>query len=128
METHIIKSTLSLRLLLILLFSSVAGCQGCLGPSVPEGRILIVNDSQDREFNIVKVSGGGTSASLAPGESVLLSKGTSNISFSRTYKDHTKYYRVTCPRKLGSGIVIKLIDVHTNRMPGGCETVDGGKR
>ncbi|MCB0338220.1 MAG: hypothetical protein KDD53_01385 [Bdellovibrionales bacterium] len=96
---------------------------GCTGESVPEGRILVKNTSQDRTYNVVKVSAGGRSYSLAPGQSALLAKGVSQITFSRRYEDHTKRYVVKCPREIGSGIVIKLIDVHTNRLRGNCETI-----
>ncbi|MBX7145310.1 MAG: hypothetical protein K1X79_12720 [Oligoflexia bacterium] len=106
------------------LIFGLAGCE----PSVPAGRILIKNDSQDSSYNIVKVSGGGRSASLKPGDSVLLPKGVQSISFSRAYKDYVRRYEVSCPSGLKEGILIKLIDVHLNRMPGGCQTVGATKR
>jgi hypothetical protein len=100
---------------------------GCMGESVPDGRILIKNDSRDREYNILKVSGGGANLTLAPGQTGLLPKGTQSISFSRQYSDHVKRYRVQCPKTLKSGIVIKLINVHVNRIAGGCTTVSASR-
>ncbi len=99
---------------------------GC-GDSVPDGRILVKNDSGDREYNIVDVSGGGALFSLSPGDSRLLPKGTSSFSMSRAYRDHTKYYSVECPRELPRGISVKLIDVHVNRIAGGCRTVSSSR-
>ena len=92
-------------------------------PSVPPGRIQIKNDSQDSEYNVVQISGGGSSFSLKPGEYHLLPQGTTSISFSRAYKDYVRRYQVSCPGDLTDGITIKLIDVHLNRIAGGCKTV-----
>ena len=109
--------------LFMLLTASTVGC----GDSVPDGRILVKNDSGDKEYNIVDVSGGGASFSLSPGDTRLLPKGTSSFSMSRAYRDHTKYYSVECPRELSRGIAVKLIDVHVNRIAGGCRTVSASK-
>lgn len=105
---------------------SFAVLSGCEEP-VPDGRIRVQNDSMDSSYNIVHVSGGGVSTDLSPTESVLLARGTTNFSMSRRYKDHTNWYQVQCPRTLGKGITIKMIDVHLNRIAGGCETTAGGK-
>ncbi len=116
------------RLMLIPIFFLL--CAGCeFGSSVPMGRILVKNDSQDRDFNILQVSGGGAYFSLKPGESRLLPAGTNSFSFSREYKDYTRNYSVECPKfHSGSkGISVKMIDVHTNRIAGGCKTVSAGK-
>jgi len=91
--------------------------------SIPKGRIQVRNDSQDKTFNIVEVKSSGRFYSLLPGDSELLPQGASKIFFSRAYKDHVKRYIVQCPEKLESGIQIKLIDVHTGRLPGGCKTI-----
>lgn len=114
----------------ILSFSSFALClvlASCFGPDIPDGRILVQNTSQDREYNIVRVSAKGRSYSLAPGDSTLLPRGSTLISFSRRYEDHTKRYTVQCPRDFDDGILIKLIDVHLNKMGGGCTTVSASK-
>jgi hypothetical protein len=110
-----------IKLLAFLLVPITFG--GCLGESVPDGRILVKNDCRDRKYNVIQVSGGGAYYTLEPGETALLPKGANSISFSRQYADHVKRYMVQCPRILDSGIVIKLIDVHVNRIAGGCTTV-----
>ncbi len=50
------------------------------GSSVPDGRIQIKNDSQDREYNVLEVSAGASHFSLNPGESGLVPKGTRTLS------------------------------------------------
>lgn len=120
----LIRPTRNPFLLLALSVAFLCACEA----RVPEGRIMIKNDSQDSEYNVVKVSGAGRSASLKPGDSVLLPKGVRNIYFSRAYKEYTRRYEVSCPAELTQGILIKLIDVHLNRMPGGCQTVGASKR
>ena len=97
---------------------------GCLAEDVPAGRILVKNDSQDKNYNVLSVYGGGARHSLQPGDSVILPQGTRSITFSRRYADHTKNYIVECPTGVARGISIKLIDVHVNRIAGGCKTVD----
>ncbi len=100
---------------------ALVSCDSFISP--PAGQILVKNDSQDREYNIVKLSASGVSYTLKPGDSELLPKGVTKISFSRAYKDHTKQYTIKCPDQLTKGIMIKLIDVHTGRLPGGCKTI-----
>jgi hypothetical protein len=105
-----------IRIFSILACIALLGCE----PSVPDGRIRVKNDSQDATYNVVKVVAGGSSYTLKPGESTLLKKGTTSLSFSRAYRDYERRYHVTCPAKLEKGISIKLIDVHLNRIAGGC--------
>lgn len=95
----------------------------------PNGRIRVRNDSQDSSYNIIQVSGGGVYKSLKPSESVILPSGTTSITLSRAYKDYTRRYEIECPPlgKNESGITIKMIDAHLNRMPGGCNTVNASK-
>ncbi len=100
---------------------------GCLGESVPDGQILVKNDSQDREFNVIAVYGNGAYAVLKPGGRMLLPPNTRSFSASRRYATYTRRYSVACPKIEGSGIVIKMIDMHTNRMPAGCKTVSASK-
>lgn len=115
------------RLNLVFLFAASSFClQACEEP-IPDGRIMVKNDTQDSEYNIVKVSGGGASYSLKPGDHKLMPRGTTTINFSRAYANFTRRYTVRCPSKIGAGIWMRLIDVHTNRLPGGCETVEASK-
>ena len=103
------------------------GVFGCLGERVPDGQILVKNDSQDREFNVIAVYGNGAYAVLKPGERMLLPPNTRSFSASRRYATYTRRYSVACPKLEGQGIVIKMIDMHTNRMPAGCKTVSASK-
>jgi len=113
------KYLIVLSLLLILM--------GCSESAVPDGRIEFKNDSQDSQYNEMRVSGPGVDVSLKPGEFVLFPKGTENFSVSREYKDYTRSYSVQCPPINGAGIRIKMIDVHVNRIAGGCKTVNASK-
>ena len=95
---------------------------GCFGEDVPAGRILMKNDSRDREYNVIIVSAGGATRSLKPNEKFLLPPGTRSFSVSRQYKEYTRRYSVSCPAFSGDGIVVKTIDIHLNRIQGGCKT------
>lgn len=88
---------------------------------------MVKNDSRDREYNIIEVYGAGTSQRLKPDEYVILPKGTREFSVNRAYQAYTRSYTVRCPEIRGSGIVVKLIDIHVNRISGGCETIRGAK-
>lgn len=118
------RSTASVKGFCILLMLLASGC---LGERVPDGQILIKNDSQDREFNVISVLGGGRYAVLKPGERVLLPPGTRTFTAQRRYETFTRRYSVACPAITGGGVVIKMIDMHTNRMPAGCKTVSATK-
>lgn len=98
----------------------------CIGEDIPDGRIMIKNDSQDRSYNVIKVVGGGARKRLSPGQKVILPKGVKRITLTRAYKDHTREYIVSCPPQK-DGILIKMIDAHLNRMPGGCRTTSARK-
>ena len=100
---------------------------GCITESVPSGRILVKNDSLDSEYNVITVSGGGAFASLRPGERTILPRGTTAFSVERRYRDYTRSYSVRCPKQTTKGIAMKLIDIHVNRMPGGCKTISAKK-
>ncbi len=108
----------------LLLF--LTGCE----PAPPDGRIRVKNDIQDSEYNTIKVMGGGAYKTLKPRESMILPAGTTTITMSRAYKDHTRTYRVQCPsmKKTDSGFTVKMIDAHLNRLSGGCKTVYADKR
>ena len=101
---------------------------GCSEESPPAGRILVKNDSQDREFNVISVLGGEGYAILKPGERFILPAGTRTFTAQRKYKDYTRRYTVACPPLGADGITVKMIDMHTNRMPGGCKTVSASKQ
>jgi hypothetical protein len=107
-------------LLLILL-------SGCLNPSVPKGRILVKNDSQDREYNVISVSASGMVKSLKPGEFFVLPAQTRNFSVSRRYKDYTRSYSVSCPPVKGRGLFIKTIDIHLDKIAGGCKLLSASR-
>ncbi|MFO0417443.1 MAG: hypothetical protein ACK5Y6_09160 [Pseudomonadota bacterium] len=109
--------------LAILLLAALA----CSGEKPPPGHILVKNDSQDSAYNVISVSGGGRFASLRPGERVILPANTKSFSVQRRYKDYTRSYSVSCPPLNGKGIVIKLIDIHVNRIAGGCVTTSANK-
>jgi hypothetical protein len=115
-----------MRLLLILVVF-LTSCN--LIDPVPSGRIRIKNDSQDKKFNMLQVSGGGAYFSLKPGEAKLLPAGTSSFSLRRDYQDHAREYSVSCADfgSDDSGITVKMIDVHTNRIAGGCKTTSANK-
>jgi len=99
----------------------------CGSDRPPDDRITVKNDSQDSSYNVITVSGGGKFASLKPGEKLVLPAGTKNFSVERRYKDYTRSYSVACPPIKGRGILVKLIDIHVNRIAGGCETVRAAK-
>jgi hypothetical protein len=95
----------------------------CSRDSAPPGQIKVKNDSRDREFNVIFVSGGGASASLKPGQFIILPRGTRSFSVQRPYANFTRSYSVSCPALAMEGVVVKLIDIHVNRIQGGCQTV-----
>jgi len=92
------------------------------------GEIIIRNDILDKEYNsfvIDKlVSKNGAlpfKKLLQPGDVVVLPfKDIRKMRFSRRYEDHSKVYEVECPNNFDSKITLKLIDIHSNRMGGGC--------
>ena len=120
---HQFKQLITLALLLATAFTFSA----CGGDRPPEDRIMVKNDSQDSSYNVITVSGGGKFASLKPGEKLVLPAGTKNFSVERRYKDYTRSYSVACPPNKGRWILVKLIDIHVNRIAGGCETVRATK-
>jgi hypothetical protein len=100
---------------------------GCLVEKAPPGQIVVKNDSQDRSYNVITVSGGGVYASLKPGERTTLPLGTQTFSVQRRYKDYVRSYSVACPALGEKGIFVKLIDIHVNRIAGGCKTTFASK-
>jgi hypothetical protein len=100
---------------------------GCARERPPDGHIVVKNDSQDRSYNVITVSGGGAYASLKPGERLTLPLGIKSFSVQRRYKDYTRSYSVECPPLKGKGVFIKLIDIHVNRIAGRCKTTSASK-
>lgn len=100
----------------------------CSQEEVPGGEITIRNDIMDKEYNsfiIDKVMvGEGASAfttKIKPGEEVVLPrKGVESFRVIRKYLDHSKVYEVTCPKGFKRKITMKLIDIHMNKIEGGC--------
>ena len=86
------------------IFLFLPSCE--LGSSVPDGRIRIKNDSQDSDYNILTVNGGGVSFSLKPGETKLLPAQTTSITFRREYKDYVREYEVQCPEVIKGGLLL----------------------
>lgn len=118
----------------VTLFGCAAAVLACSDPVVPGGKITVRNDILDKEYNVIRVDqistnsgGGGGSFSIKPGEGKLLPyKHIRKMRFSRKYKDHTNVYMVECPKDFDKEISINLIDVHTNRIRGGCELIKRG--
>lgn len=106
---------------------TVIAFAGCGTDRPPPERIMLKNDSQDREFNVITVSGGGAFASLRPGEKFILPRGTREFSVQRRYRDYTRSYTVQCPSVRKDGVFVKLIDIHVNRIAGGCKTIIASK-
>jgi len=108
----------------------------CSDADTVPGRITVKNDIKDGEYNRIVVdgverNGGGTGfrATLDPGEKATIPfPGVTALRLSRRYKDFTRYYVVRCPAKQPSGLVVKMISAHVNRIGGGCETVEAYER
>ena len=95
--------------------------------SVPTGRIRIKNDLGGKEHSSYTVSGGGMTRTLRSGESVLLPSGTRRFSINYRAREGNRHYSVQCPGDSKLGITIRLIDAHSNRMGGRCQTIGGGR-
>ena len=115
-----------------LAFALVCGCDR---GTRQDAEIVLRNDIEDKEFNEIVVdrivSQSGLSAKqyrLRPGDETPLSlRGITALRFSRRYRDFTRVYEVNCADDRSKRIVLKLIDVHLNRLPGGCELVRRGE-
>ncbi len=108
---------------------------GCGSPKVPGGRIIIRNDILDKDFNtfvVDQVVAGGAQAGfrrqLAPGDVVTIPhRRVQALRFTRRYRDHLKVYLVECPTELDTEVKMNLIDVHSNRLGGGCVLTKRGE-
>jgi proline iminopeptidase len=123
-------SILLLLSIVLLIFCS------CSEPKVAGGELTIRNDILDKSYNSFVVDQlvtkrGPTSFTkvFRPGDEVTLPyKGIRSMRFTRPYEDHDKIYLISCPEDFNTRTLIKLIDVHTNRMGGGCELNKRGQR
>ena len=103
--------------------------------SVPGGEITIRNDILDKEFNSfsidqVKTSDGSKlfSASLVPGKEIALPyKNITDFRITRHYDKFSRVYQVSCPPHFDKRLMMKLIDIHSNRLGGGCELARYGE-
>lgn len=122
------------RCLWLLIVLVITG--SCADPVVPGGEITIKNDIPDREYNsyvvdrVIARSGmTGFRKTIKPGEQVVIpQKGIKSLRFTRRYKDFSRVYVVKCPPGFNKRVTMKLIDVHTNRLRGGCKLVKRGVR
>lgn len=118
---------------ILLLFFSTLFMVSCvndrsLNKKVMGGRLVIKNDILDKEFNSFFVDSIITAQGimpykkfLSPGDRIELPyKKIKKLRFVRQYVDHAKVYTISCPMSLDEEVTIKLIDVHTNRIAGGC--------
>ena len=109
---------------------------GCSDPVIPGGRVIIRNDVLGKDYNSFVIDSVRTKAglqgfrkSLSPGDEVILPfKNVRALRVSRQYSDHTKVYHVECPSDLNVQVQMKLIDIHTNRLQGGCVLRKRGER
>ena len=98
--------------------------------------ITIRNDIQDERYNsfivdqVVTMNGQILfRQNLQPGDEVALKqKGVRSMRLTRQYEDYARVYIVHCPLKLKEDVKIKLIDVHTNKLSGGCYLAQKGER
>lgn len=120
---------------LIVAILSAFSLFGCFEKEVPGGELTIQNDILDKEFNsfsidsvVTKTGATGYRKVLKPGERATIPH-PSVVSFRlmRKYSDHTKVYHASCPKNFNKQITVKLIDVHTNRIAGGCELTRRGR-
>lgn len=121
---------------LAVVFGVLLASAACSEPQVPGGEITFQNDILDKEYNSFRIdeviTGAGLSGfsrTLTPGGRVTIPlKHISSLRVTRQYKDHAKVYVVECPADFDRKVVIKLIDVHTNRIKGGCVLAKKGER
>lgn len=121
------------RKCLILLVFLLCSCKS--GQS-SRGLITIRNDVLDKEYNVIvvdqvisKVGVTNFQATLRPGDEVTIpQKKVRSIRLHRDYQDYTRIYEVQCPTSLKQPITMKLIDIHLNKVSGGCRLTRRGKQ
>jgi hypothetical protein len=104
---------------------------GACTEKLPDGEIIIRNDIEDKEYNdividqVVTTAGNvGFRKKLSPRNLIPLRfKDITSLRVSRTYQNYTRRYTVSCPAKK-SQTLMKLIDIHLNRLPSGCKLED----
>ena len=114
-------------LLACCIFAAVSAA-GCRTEKIPGGRLVIRNDILDKQFNTFTIDELLTSSgrgdfrkTLRPGDEITVpQKHVLSLRFTRRYEDHSKVYIVRCPEELDEEVRMKLIDVHLNRLSGGC--------
>ena len=115
----------------ILFFLLFCGCE----EKVKGGEITVRNDIMDDSYNSfvldqISTSQGqtGLQKTLKPGEEYTIpAKRITGMRFTRRYKDHSKVYVIKCPPDANRKVQIKLIDVHSNRIAGGCVLTKRGR-
>lgn len=113
----------------ITIFLAIFVLTSCTEKHVEGGEITVRNDILDKDYNsfvvdqVVTTKGAVSYAKeLKPNNQVVLPfKHISQLRFYRRYEDHTKVYLVSCPSDFSTAITMKLIDVHTNKLGGGCK-------
>ncbi len=121
--------------LTLIVFAAAIAAVGCSEPEVPGGRITIRNDVLDKTFNaftIDEVLAGGGSAgfrrTLKPGESATIPvTHVTSFRVTRRYEDYSRVYVVECPDDMNRAVLMKLIDIHSNRLGGGCVLAKRGE-
>lgn len=124
---------LKMRHLVIFIAALLTCCQTNAGPP---GHIVVRNDILDKTYNqftvdnVIADSGlTGFRVVLKPGtKKTIPNKNIREMRFTRRYKDYSLVYIVKCPPLGNESVLIKLIDVHSDRMDGGCELSKKGKR
>lgn len=107
----------------------------CAVEKTPGGEITIRNDILDKEFNSFSIDQVITSKGAAPyskilhpsNEIVLPFKNITSFRVVRRYEDHSKVYIVKCPSNHDEKVLMKLIDIHSNRIKGSCKLIKKGE-
>ncbi len=131
-----IRQARDLLCLTACVFAALLALGSCQRASGPPGHLLIRNDIQDKQYNEfvvddVHVKGARTSfrKTFRPGDEVVLpQKSVTKLRFTREYEGFSRVYIVSCPKNLSVSVTIKLIDVHTGRLNGGCKLRRKGKK
>lgn len=107
----------------------------CSRESVPGGQVTIRNDLQDKSFTSFTIDQISTkqgskvfARALQPGQQVTLPyKDLRQFRLVRPYGDYSRVYVVQCPSGFDEKVTMKLIDIHTDKIAGGCALAKYGK-